>query len=61
MRNKRNNRKSQAAEWGKSTSKDLNKWVLMHVNKNQVHLSKREGVRPGVPGWIGCILRHSTL
>ena len=25
-----------------------------------VHLSKREGVRPGVPGWIGGILRHST-
>ena len=25
-----------------------------------VHLSKREGVRPGVPGLIGSILRHSN-
>ena len=33
---------------------------VTHI-KNPVHLFKREGVRPGVPGWIGSILRHSTL
>ena len=29
--------------------------------KNPVHLLKREGVRPGVPGLIGSIVHNSTL
>ena len=35
---------------------------VTHVKKTKpCTFRKKEGVRPGVPGWIGSILRHSTV
>ena len=35
-------------------------WCVTHI-KNPVHLSKSEGVSPGIPGLIGSIWHHCTL
>ena len=45
----------------KNTIKNLNFERQLSLINYTVHLSKREGVRPVVPGLIGCILRYSNL
>ena len=49
-----------ASSFGRD-SKPLVPFVVYRTYTNPVHLSQREGVRPGTTGLICCILCYNTL